>query len=86
MGVAEAIDSPAAVAAVRADGPRAALVHGAATSIHSTIASRPAPFEGSISRRLVEARQARIDDRRWAAAWREGLELSLEAAAAIALG
>jgi tetratricopeptide (TPR) repeat protein len=86
FGVAEAIDTLAAVAAVRADPDRAARLDGAANAIHATIASRPAPFERIISRRLIEASQRAAGPGRWEAARQAGRELSLTAAVEIALG
>jgi non-specific serine/threonine protein kinase len=86
MGVAEALDTLAAVAAARADPERAARLDGAAAAIHVTIASQPAPFEQAITRRFIEASHAAAGRDRWDEASQEGGGLSLEAAIDYALG
>ena len=86
IGVAEALDTMAAVAAARADPERAAMLDGAANGIQATIASQPAPFERAISRRFIDASQAVVDAAHWRSAWDAGRELTLEAAVDFAFG
>ena len=85
IGVAEALDTLAAVAAARADSERAARLDGAAERIHETIASRPAPFERVISGRFIAASQAAVGATRWRPGWEFGHGLSLDEAIAYAL-
>lgn len=80
IGVAEALDTMAAVAAAHDDYERAARLDGAARKIHETISSRPAPFEQAITRRVIETARASFDEERWQRAWDEGHALSLDAA------
>jgi len=85
MGVAEALQTMAAVAAARADSERAARLDGAAAGIHATIASQPAPFEEAITRRFIDAIRLLGGQERWQADWQEGRELSVDAAIDYAL-
>jgi predicted ATPase/transcriptional regulator with XRE-family HTH domain len=80
IGVAEAFDALAAVAAARSDHERAAKLDGAAKRMHKTIASRPAPFEQAITRRLIEAGQRSFGAERWQKAWDHGQALGAQAA------
>jgi predicted ATPase/transcriptional regulator with XRE-family HTH domain len=85
MGVAEALDTLAAVAAARADPERAARLEAAAAAIHATIASQPAPFEQAISGRLIKASQEAVEGNLWRSAWEAGHDLTLEEAIDYAL-
>ena len=85
IGVAEALDTLAAVAAARRDSERAARLDGASASIHETIASRPAPFERAISGRFIKASQVAMGANRWRSAWEAGHDLSVEEAIDYAL-
>lgn len=80
IGVAEAFDTMAAVAAARGELERTARLDGAAKRIHETIASRPAPFEQAITRRLIEAARVSAGRERWQRAWDEGHAFSPDAA------
>jgi hypothetical protein len=80
LGVAEALDTLAAVAAARGDAGRASRLDGASKSISETIASLPAPFERAISGRFIKASQQSEDASRWRSAWEAGHDLSLDEA------
>ena len=85
IGVGEALDTLAAVAAARGDSERAARLDGASKGIHETIASRPAPYERAISGRFIKAAQAALGADRWRFAWDAGHDLTLEEAIDFAL-
>jgi predicted ATPase/transcriptional regulator with XRE-family HTH domain len=85
LGIAEALATLAAVAAARADSERAARLDGAAAGIRATIASQPAPYEEAITRRFIDAIRLVGSQERWHADWREGHELSVDAAVDYAL-
>ena len=80
IGVAEALDTLAAVAAAHANSERAARLDGATASIHETIASRPAPFERAITGRFIKASQAAVGADMWRSGWEAGHAMSLEEA------
>jgi tetratricopeptide (TPR) repeat protein len=80
LGVAEALDTLAAVAAARGDAGRASRLDGASKSISETIASLPAPFERAISGRFIKALQLSEDAGRWQSDWESGHDLSLDEA------
>jgi predicted ATPase len=85
MGVAEAIDTLAAVAAGRGDPDRAARLDGAGAAIHARIASKPAPYEQAITRRLIQVSEAAAGHDQWLVAWTAGHALSLDVAVDYAL-
>ena len=76
IGVAEALDTLAAIAARQGHLERAATLDGAATRIHETISFRPAPFERAITGRLIEVARSDLGPDRWSTAWAEGHALS----------
>lgn len=84
LGIAEALDVLAAAAATRADIDRAARLDGAAHQVQETIASRPAPFERTLTRALLEIARSSVDAERWRSAWDEGHGLSLDQAVHLA--
>ena len=85
LGVASALDALAGVAAARGDAERSARLVGACARIQETIASRPSPFERSITRTLIEAARDRCGPSRWEAAIEEGRELDTDSAVRSAL-
>ena len=85
-GVAEALDTLAALAASLGDHERAARLAGAAAGIHAGIAWQPAPFECAITRRFIEASEAAAVADDWRSAWLWGRDMSLESAIDYALG
>jgi predicted ATPase/transcriptional regulator with XRE-family HTH domain len=80
LGIAEALDVLAAVAGSRGDIDRAARLDGAARAIQDTIASRPAPFERSITGARIEAARSSADVERWRRAWDDGRSLDVDEA------
>jgi tetratricopeptide (TPR) repeat protein len=86
IGIADALDVLAAVAASRGDGDRAARLDAAAQGIQETIASRPAPFERSITGALIQAGRASTDADSWRRGWDEGHSLALDEAIHEGLG
>jgi predicted ATPase/transcriptional regulator with XRE-family HTH domain len=85
QGIAEGLDTLAAVAAARSDQDRAATLAGAAAAIRETIASPQLP-DMVISRHLLQAAQQDTDQQRWRAAWETGHALGAADAVAYALG
>ncbi len=85
QGIAECLDTLAAVAASRSNADRAATLSGAAAAVRETIASRPAPFELVITRRFVNRVEERSGKQRWHASWEAGHALGAEAAVAYGL-
>jgi tetratricopeptide (TPR) repeat protein len=84
-GVAEAFATLAAVAAGRGDPDRAARLDGAGAAIHARIASKPAPYEQAITRRLIQVSEAAAGHDQWRVAWTAGHALSLDVAVDYAL-
>ena len=85
QGIAEGLETLAAVAAVRKEPDRAARLSRAAASIRETIASRPT-FEVAITGSFLESTQRTVGEKRWRGLWEDGRALSTEAAMAFALG
>jgi hypothetical protein len=82
QGIAEVLDTMAAVAAARSDGDRAATIAGAAAAIRETIASQPAPFDVAITGPVLQRTKASVSEERWHRCWSQGQ--ALEPAAAVA--
>ena len=85
LGVAEALDALAGIAAATGDAERSARLDGAAHAVQTTIASRPAPFERSITRSFIERARSRADPASWRSAWEEGNALRVDEAVGAAL-
>jgi predicted ATPase/DNA-binding XRE family transcriptional regulator len=85
QGIAEALETLAAVAAARTAAERAATLAGAAAAIREAIAARAAPFDTAITGRLLKRTQATVSEGRWQHAWDRGRVLDLAAAVAHAL-
>jgi tetratricopeptide (TPR) repeat protein len=85
QGIAEGLDTLAAVAAARSDQDRSATLAGAAAAIRETIASPQLP-DMVISRHLLQAAQRDTDQQRWRAAWETGHAMGAADAVAYALG
>lgn len=85
QGIAEGLDTMAAVAAARADGDRAATIAGAAAAIRETIAFHTAPFDVAITGPLLQRIKARVGEEQWHRCWGQGQALGPEAAVAYAL-
>jgi predicted ATPase/transcriptional regulator with XRE-family HTH domain len=85
QGIAEGLESLAAVAAARSDPDRAATLGGAAAAIRDTIAFRHVEFELVITDPFLEKAERTAGEERWHAAWEKGRALSAKAAVAYAL-
>jgi tetratricopeptide (TPR) repeat protein len=85
QGIAEGLETLAAVAAARSEPDRAATLGGAAAAIRDTIAFRQAAFELVITARFLDRAERTAGDERWRAAWEKGRALTADAAVAYAL-
>jgi hypothetical protein len=85
QGIAEGLETLAAVAAARSDPDRAATLSGASTAIRDSIAFSHAAFELVITSRFLERAARTAGEERWRAAWEKGRALSAEAAVEYAL-
>jgi predicted ATPase/DNA-binding XRE family transcriptional regulator len=83
QGIADGLETLAAVAAARSDPGRAATLAGAAAAIRKTIAASQSPDLTITNRFLREAQHA--DPRRWRASWQAGHSLTAADAVAYAL-
>ncbi|MDQ0381299.1 ATP-binding protein [Amycolatopsis thermophila] len=72
QGMAEALETLAALAARRDQGERAAELAGAATTIRDAIAARAAPFDSAITGPIIDAARRRTDPATWSRAWTRG--------------
>ncbi|MEP6598758.1 MAG: tetratricopeptide repeat protein [Actinomycetota bacterium] len=86
QGIAEGLETLAAVAAARSEVERAATLAGAAAAIRETIASHPAPFDVAITGPLLDTIKASVSEKRWRSVWDRGAALDSQAAVAYALG
>ena len=84
QGIAEGLETLAAVAAARNEPDRAARLGGAAAAIRDTIASRPT-FEVAITGPILERVQRAVTSKRWHESWEAGRVLSPEDAVAFGL-
>jgi len=84
-GIAECLETLAAVGAARLEMERAATLAGAAASIREAIASRPAPFDVAITGRLLDRTKSTMTEKRWHRTWEKGRALDSVAAVAYAL-
>jgi predicted ATPase/transcriptional regulator with XRE-family HTH domain len=84
QGIAEGLETLAAVAAARAQPDRAARLSGAAAAIRDTIASRPT-FEVAITGPFLESVRKTVAEKRWLESWEAGRALSAESAVAYAV-
>jgi tetratricopeptide (TPR) repeat protein len=85
QGIAEGLETLAAVAAACSDSDRAATLGGAAAAIRDTIAFRQAAFELVITDRYLKRAESTAGEERWHAAWEKGRALSAEVAVGYAL-
>jgi hypothetical protein len=85
QGIAEVLDTMAAVAAARSDGDRAATIAGAAAAVRETIASQPAPFDVAITGPVLQRIRASVTEEQWHRCWSQGQSLELAAAVTYAL-
>jgi predicted ATPase/DNA-binding XRE family transcriptional regulator len=85
QGIAEGLETLAAVAAARSESGRAATLAGAAATIRETIVSHAAPFDVAITGPLLERIKAGVGEERWQRTWDRGRALAPAAAVAYAL-
>jgi predicted ATPase len=85
QGLAQGLETLAAVAAARGDAERAAMLGGAAAAVRETIAARAAQFEVAVSGPFMERVQKAADKEVWRRAWEAGLAMGPDAAVAYAL-
>lgn len=85
QGIAEGLETLAAVAAARSDGDRAATLGGASAALRETIAAARLP-DLVIAARMMQAAERAAGERRWRIAWEAGRTMGTEAALAHALG
>ena len=85
QGIAEGLETLAAVAAERAAVERAAILAGAAAAIRETIASHAAPFDVAITGPLLDRIKPSVSEEQWHRAWNRGAALDSAAAVAYAL-
>jgi tetratricopeptide (TPR) repeat protein len=85
QGVAQGLETLAAVAAARGDAERAATLGGAAAAVRETIAARAAQFEVAVTGPFMEKIQEAADQDLWHRAWEAGLAMGAESAVAYAL-
>jgi hypothetical protein len=84
-GVADCMDTLAAVAAAVSEPERAATLAGAAAAIRATITYQPSPFESAITGPFVERAQRESSPEEWTRWWRAGHELDADTGVAYAL-
>src|SRR4051812_1920240 len=80
QGMAEGLDTLAAVAAARSQGEQAATIAGAAAAIRETIASQPTPYDVAITGPLLYRIKASMSEEEWHRCWSQGQALELAAA------
>ena len=85
QGIAEALETMAAVAAARSAADRAATLAGAAEAARQAIVFQPAAFDVAITGRRLDATRARMSAKRWQHAWARGRALNPAGAVAYAL-
>jgi predicted ATPase/class 3 adenylate cyclase len=81
----ECLHALAGVAAVQAEPLRAALLAGAAESLHAAIKAPPSPAERAVSEPFLSIARAAVDQDSFEAAWERGRLIGYEAAVAYAL-
>jgi predicted ATPase len=81
----ECLHALAGIAAVQAEPLRAALLSGAAESLHAEIKAPPSPAERMVGERFLPIARAAVDDQSFEAAWAEGRQMGYDAAVTYAL-
>jgi tetratricopeptide (TPR) repeat protein len=81
----ECLHGLAGIAAVQAEPLRAALLSGAAESLHAEIKAPPSPAERMVGERFLPIARAAVHDQSFEAAWAEGRQMSYDAAVTYAL-
>src|SRR5439155_14816246 len=81
----ECLHALAGVAAVQAEPLQAALLSGAAESVHAAIKAPPSPAERMVGERVIPIASAAIDHESFEAAWAEGRRMDYDSAVAYAV-
>jgi tetratricopeptide (TPR) repeat protein len=85
QGIAETLETMAAVAATRSAVDRAATLAGAAAAAREAIVFQPAGFDVAITGRRLDATRAGVGATRWQRSWAHGRALDSAEAVAYAL-
>jgi predicted ATPase len=81
----ECLHALAGIAAVQAEPLRAALLSGAAESLHAEIKAPPSPAERMVGERFLPMARAAVHDQSFEVAWAEGRQMGYDAAVSYAL-
>jgi hypothetical protein len=81
----ECLHALAGVAAMQAEPLRAALLSGAAESVHAAIKAPPSPAERMVGERFLPIARAAVDEESFSDSWAQGWRMSYDAAVAYAL-
>jgi len=81
----ECLHALAGVAAVQAEPLRAALLSGAAESLHAAIKTPPSPAERIVGERFLPIARAAVDDASFETTWAQGRRMNYDAVVAYAL-
>jgi len=85
QGIAEGLQTLAAIAAARSDPDRAAKLAGAAAAVRETIAARPGPFDVAIPGRFLRTVEETVTAKRWRRSWDAGNAMGAAVAVEYAL-
>jgi hypothetical protein len=80
----ECLHALAGIAAVQAEPLQAALLSGAAESLHAAIKAPPSPAERMVGERFLPIARAAVEDESFSASWAQGRAMNYEAAVAYA--
>jgi predicted ATPase/class 3 adenylate cyclase len=81
----ECLHALAGVAAVQAEPLRAAVLSGAAESLHAAIKAPPSPAERIVGERFLPLARAAVDDASFETTWAQGRRMNYDAVVAYAL-
>jgi predicted ATPase/class 3 adenylate cyclase len=81
----ECLHALAGIAAVQGEPTRAALLSGAAESVHAAIKAPPSPAERMVSERFLPIARAAVDEESFSDSWVQGGRMSYDATVAHAL-
>jgi predicted ATPase/class 3 adenylate cyclase len=81
----ECLHALAGIAALQGDPLEAALLSGAAESVHAAIKAPPSPAERMVSERFLRMARAGVDEESFSDSWARGRRMSYDAAVAHAL-
>jgi predicted ATPase/class 3 adenylate cyclase len=81
----ECLHALAGIASVQGEPIRAALLSGAAESVHAAIKAPPSPAERMVSERFLPIARAAVDEESFSDSWAQGWRMSYDAAVAYAL-